>query len=71
MPKTTAGDVETCLKNLIQALRTAKKEARKKAEEERLNAEADIEKDEPEDGKNGVEKGPTHREEASEEEEGT
>ena len=40
MPKSLNEDVETCLKNLIEALERAKEEARKKAEEDvRLKAE--------------------------------
>ncbi|KAJ4707534.1 AAA-ATPase [Melia azedarach] len=34
MPKSDEDDVETCLKNLIEALKAAKEEARKKAQEE-------------------------------------
>ncbi|KAF3444736.1 hypothetical protein FNV43_RR14429 [Rhamnella rubrinervis] len=34
MPKSVTEDAETCLESLIEALKTAKEEARKKAEEE-------------------------------------
>ncbi|XP_044467324.1 AAA-ATPase At3g28580-like isoform X1 [Mangifera indica] len=48
MPKSDDDDTETCLKNLIEALKVAKEEAIKKAEEEaRLKAE----KEEEEEGK--------------------
>ncbi|OMO79119.1 hypothetical protein CCACVL1_13897 [Corchorus capsularis] len=47
MPKNIKGDAETCLENLIQALKTAKEEAKKKAEEvERLKAEEGIKRSE-------------------------
>ncbi|XP_044497518.1 AAA-ATPase ASD, mitochondrial-like [Mangifera indica] len=45
MPKSDEEDVESCLKNLIEALEVAKEEARKNAEEEaRLKAEKEKEK---------------------------
>ncbi|GMY24138.1 aaa-atpase asd, mitochondrial [Fagus crenata] len=48
MPKSLDEDAETCLKNLIEAIKTAKEEARKKAEEEAQLKEEKEEKEKQE-----------------------